>query len=302
MRGRTLGTATVAALALPACLVGAGRASASTPPTAAPDSPRCRPRTAPPAVGLTPVSATPVDARTTMYAFRSAAVGTAMPDGLVHVRVTLPVSYDGAATRRYPVLVHLHGANNSPATWPAAEVEQVIGDTPVILVQPDGGPSGLYSDWYGTPITAGDPQNGGDPFPPPAWETSHIRELLPWVDQTFRTTGHRAVAGSSMGGLGAMSYPARNPGVFDAAASLSGAVNSDALFPVLPLLQLISARACGVTASCRTTSGRPTTRPRWHRGCAASRCTSRRATAWRARTTTWSRRSATPSPRCSSAA
>lgn len=223
-----MGTAGLAALTLLAGLLGAGSASAQTLA-----SPLCRPRTSAPEVGLTPVSATPVDARTTMYAFRSAAVGAAMPDGLVRVRVTLPVGYEADPPRRYPVLVHLHGANNSPTTWPAAEVEQVIGDTPVILVQPDGGATGLYSDWYGSPVT-------GPDLPPPAWETFHIRELLPWVDQTFRTTGHRAVAGSSMGGIGAMSYPARNPGVFDAAASLSGAVSTDALFPLLPLIALVA--------------------------------------------------------------
>jgi diacylglycerol O-acyltransferase / trehalose O-mycolyltransferase len=206
-------TAVVAAFVLLLGLLGAGQASASG---------VCTPRATPPPVGLTEVSATPVDARTTLYAFRSAAVGS-----IVDVRVTLPVGYDRGG-RRYPVLVHLHGANNSPTTWPAAEVEQVVGDTPVILVQPDGGAGGLYTDWYGTPV--------GGSGPPPAWETFHIRELLPWVDATFRTTGHRAIAGSSMGGIGSMSYPARNPGVFDAAASLSGAVNTQNLLSVLPAL------------------------------------------------------------------
>ncbi|MEV0248050.1 alpha/beta hydrolase-fold protein [Nocardia sp. NPDC050712] len=207
-------------------------------PATAQDTPQCLPRTTPPVAHLEQVSATPVDARTTLYAFRSAAAGRVAPDGLVRVRVTLPVGYEEETTR-YPVLVHLHGARNSPTTWPAAEVEQVIGDTPVIVVQPDGGPVGFYSDWYGTPVSGSDPFNGPIAFPPPAWETFHLRELLPWVDSTFSTTGHRAVAGSSMGGFGAMSYAARNPGVFDAAAAFSGAVNVDALSPaVSSLLQL----------------------------------------------------------------
>jgi diacylglycerol O-acyltransferase / trehalose O-mycolyltransferase len=220
---RAAGVALVTATVL---LVGLLTAS----PAVAAPSPVCRPRTAPPQVGLTLVSTTPVDARTTLYTFRSAAVG-----GPVRVRVTLPVGYDGG-DRRYPVLVHLHGARNSPTTWPAAEVEQVVGDTPVILVQPDGGAAGGYADWYGTPVSGVDSAGDPVPFPPPAWETFHIDELLPWVDATFRTTGHRAVAGSSMGGAGSMAYPARHPGTFDAAASLSGAVDNDGLFPVAPLL------------------------------------------------------------------
>ncbi|MBJ8347106.1 hypothetical protein JGU72_20740 [Antrihabitans sp. YC2-6] len=209
-------------------LLGAGQATAQ-------DSPQCLPRTSDPVAQLVPVSAAPVSSRTTLYTFRSAAVGGILPDGLVRVRVTLPIGY-GNGTAAYPVLVHLHGANNSPITWPAAEVEQVVGNTPVIVVQPDGGPVGFYTDWYGTPRSGSDAVNGPIPFPPPAWETFHIREVLPWVDATFRTTGHRAVAGSSMGGFGAMSYAARNPGVFDAAASLSGALNINGLSSTVPML------------------------------------------------------------------
>lgn len=82
---------------------------------------------------------------------------------------------------------------------------------------PDGGANanaGWYCDW------ADDSRD---------WETFHIGVLIPWTDATFRTLGtadHRAVAGLSMGGFGAMSYAGRHPGLFSAAASFSGAVDT----------------------------------------------------------------------------
>ncbi|WP_254076111.1 MULTISPECIES: alpha/beta hydrolase family protein [unclassified Streptomyces] len=213
-------------------------------PASAADSPFCVVRTAEPEGGLTLVSVERIDARTRMYAFRSKAVGDAMSDGLVRVRVILPADYDRSAGKRYPVMMHLHGTNDSPTTFPAGEVEQVLGDNDVIFVEPDGGPAGFYADWYGTPVTGRDLFNGPVPFPPPAWETFHIRELLPWLDKTFRTTGRRAITGTSMGGFGAMAYPARNPGVFAAAGSFSGAVDLDTLYPIGPALITLAWDPC----------------------------------------------------------
>src|SRR5438270_13253936 len=89
---------------------------------------------------------------------------------------------------------------------------------------PDGGYDGFYSDWYGSDL------DGHTPNPPPAWETFHIHELLPWVDGTFPTIASRAgraIAGLSMGGFGSMSYAARHPDLFVAAAAFSGAVDSN---------------------------------------------------------------------------
>jgi S-formylglutathione hydrolase FrmB len=207
--------------------------SPSTGAASASDSPACTPRAASPRVGLTLVSAKRLDSRTTSYAFRSAAVGSAMSDGLVHARVIVPAGYRTGG-KRYPVMLHLHGTNNSPTTWAPREVQELLGRNEVIWVEPDGGPAGFYADWYGSPVTGRDAINGPVPAEPPAWETFHVRELLPWLDRTFRTTGRRAIVGSSMGGLGAMSYPARHPGVFAAAGSFSGVVDLDVLFPAGP--------------------------------------------------------------------
>ncbi|MBO0815521.1 MAG: esterase family protein, partial [Actinobacteria bacterium] len=62
--------------------------------------------------------------------------------------------------------------------------------------------------------------NGG----PPRWETFHLVELRQILERGYRAGHRRAVAGLSMGGLGAMYYAARSR-LFTAAASFSGAVD-----------------------------------------------------------------------------
>jgi S-formylglutathione hydrolase FrmB len=105
--------------------------------------------------------------------------------------------------------------------------------SPFITVIPDGGPFGWYSDWYGSDV------DGTTPKPVPAWATYHTGELIPWVDAHYRTKPdrqHRAVAGLSMGGFGAMSYAARYPDLFGTAGSFSGVVDTDADWPGTGLL------------------------------------------------------------------
>lgn len=136
------------------------------------------------------------------------------------VRVLLPEGYDGTR-ERYPVLYLLHGAGDTFATWTEqTDVAAFSAGFPIIIVMPDGGRdanAGFYSDWID-----GSRQ----------WETFHTRILKRYVDAHFRTLPtrrHRAVAGLSMGGFGAMSYAARHHELFAAAASFSGAV--DTLYP-----------------------------------------------------------------------
>jgi pimeloyl-ACP methyl ester carboxylesterase len=86
---------------------------------------------------------------------------------------------------------------------------------------PEGGLFGYYADWwnYGTGSA-------------PAWETYHLTQLIPWIDAHYATVASRdgrAVAGESMGGLGAMHYAAKRPDLFTAAASFSGAIDTNLL-------------------------------------------------------------------------
>lgn len=130
-------------------------------------------------------------------------------------RILLPAGYDDPANAdvRYPVLLLVHGANSDHASWTGrTDLEARSADDDVIIVMPDGGTLGFYSDWL----------NG------PQWETYHLDELLPWVESTYRAIGTRAgraIAGVSMGGFGAMSYATRHPDRFVAAASFSGVVD-----------------------------------------------------------------------------
>ena len=144
------------------------------------------------------------------------------------VRVLLPAGYPGGG-RRYPVLYLLHGGADDYRSWTdKGEAERLTADLPLIVVMPNAGQGGWYTDWF---------NNGAGG--PPRWESYHVRQLIPWVDRRYSTVarrGGRAIAGLSMGGFGAMSYAARHPGRFVAAASFSGAVDTNTPELVAPTI------------------------------------------------------------------
>ncbi|MQR94636.1 alpha/beta hydrolase [Fictibacillus phosphorivorans] len=135
------------------------------------------------------------------------------------LRVILPKGYE-ESNQTYPVLYLLHGCCGDYKAWTArTDIEKITENLPLIVVMPDAGRGASYSDWY----------NGGG-YGPPQWEKYHIEELIPWVEQRYRAKGSRegrAVAGLSMGGFGAMSYAARHPDLFVAAASFSGVLDTN---------------------------------------------------------------------------
>jgi diacylglycerol O-acyltransferase / trehalose O-mycolyltransferase / mycolyltransferase Ag85 len=128
--------------------------------------------------------------------------------------VLLPAGYTDSPTRRYPVLYLLHALQYNENTWlNLSDIEEFTagfkGADAAIVVMPDGGPGGWYTNW---------------PDGTEQWETYHLRHLIPAVDKRFRTIpgrGHRAVAGFSMGGYGALDYAARRPDLFVAAGGFS---------------------------------------------------------------------------------
>jgi S-formylglutathione hydrolase FrmB len=173
---------------------------------------------APPAL----VSSQQLDPRLVELTFRTPALAAD-----THVRVLLPTGYDPSGRTRYPVLYLLHGSIDDYRSWTdKGDAEAITKGVPLIVVMPDTGPYGNYTNWF----------NDGA-FGQPEWETFHIGQLLPWIDAHYPTIGKRsgrAVAGLSMGGGGAMAYAARHPDLFVSASSFSGAVdtNSPTVQPV----------------------------------------------------------------------
>ena len=135
------------------------------------------------------------------------------------VHVDLPVGYDTQRHRRWPVTYYTSGTMNNYNTFnDFLGGEKLTKDYPSILVSPDGN-SGYWSDWY----------NAGA-FGPPMYETYVIDQLIPLIDDNFRTIAdrsHRAIFGISMGGYGSTMLAAHHPDLFVAAATLSGAVDSN---------------------------------------------------------------------------
>jgi S-formylglutathione hydrolase FrmB len=109
------------------------------------------------------------------------------------------------------VLYLLHGCCDSYISWTrSTDIEQLTERLDMLVVMPEGGAVGFYSDWLSGP----------------RWETFHTTELPMLLAKNYRASTVAAVAGLSMGGLGALDYAARHPGMFTVAASFSGIVHT----------------------------------------------------------------------------
>jgi S-formylglutathione hydrolase FrmB len=139
--------------------------------------------------------------------------------GPTHVDVDLPTGYSAQPHRRWPVTYVLAGIMNTYSSFnDVVDGLALTQSYPSIIVSPNGD-SGWWSDWY----------NAGA-FGPPMYETFVIDQLIPLIDANYRTIAnraHRAIAGISMGGYGAMMLAADHPDLFGYAASLSGAVDTN---------------------------------------------------------------------------
>jgi diacylglycerol O-acyltransferase / trehalose O-mycolyltransferase len=136
--------------------------------------------------------------------------------GYAMVRLLLPRRFQAEPGRRWPVLWLLHGCCDTFESWTrSTDVEELDGLAQVLVVMPEAGQVGFYSDWRA-------PGRGG----PSRWETFHLTELRQLLERDWRAGNRRVVAGLSMGGLGAMAYAARHPGMFAAAASYSGLLHT----------------------------------------------------------------------------
>jgi S-formylglutathione hydrolase FrmB len=134
--------------------------------------------------------------------------------GPPRANVLLPDGY--SPNRRYPLLVLLHGLNGDYNTYASAGDTTVFNGFPGIVVMPEGA-DGWYTDWWN------DGERGS-----PAWESYELNEVIPAILARFPILPQRryhAIAGISMGGLGAAYLGSRLPGFFGSVASLSGFVD-----------------------------------------------------------------------------
>ncbi|WP_425247327.1 alpha/beta hydrolase [Streptomyces sp. NEAU-NA10] len=166
-------------------------------------------------------AATRLGPRTLDVSVSSAALGRTAP-----VRLILPSGFDTQPGRTYPVLYLLHGAHDDYTSWTReTDVEAITEGRDLIVAMPDAGPTGIPTAW----------RSGPD------YETFQLTEVPALLARQYRASGVRAVAGVSTGGYGAMAHAARHPGVFAAAASYSGILDTTAP-GVPPIVDAIVAR------------------------------------------------------------
>lgn len=131
-------------------------------------------------------------------------------------RVIVPTSYTDPKKSgdRYPVLYLLHGLFGHFDNWTdKAKVAEYAGNYDFIIVTPEGG-----DGWYTDSATV---QND-------KYESYIVKELIPEIDKKFRTVPnreHRAIAGLSMGGYGAIKFGLKYPEMFSLVGGFSGALD-----------------------------------------------------------------------------
>jgi enterochelin esterase-like enzyme len=121
--------------------------------------------------------------------------------------VYLPPQYAKEPDRRFPVIYHLHGLNgNELARVSNAAVlhEGIVAGKwpPIIMIFPNGGRATYWKDSFDGKFMS---------------ETAVIKELIPHVDQTYRTIADRkgrCIEGHSMGGRGSTRLALKYPELF----------------------------------------------------------------------------------------
>jgi enterochelin esterase-like enzyme len=132
----------------------------------------------------------------------------------VGYNIWLPPGYE-TSSRRYPVVYWLHGRNNTessdqyPVHFLAAAIDKGTLP-PMILVFASGGSQTNYCDSYDGKYLG---------------ETTVIKELIPYIDQHYRTIPSRdgrSIQGMSMGGFGCMRLGLKYPDVFSSIVAFAG--------------------------------------------------------------------------------
>lgn len=148
--------------------------------------------------------------------------------GPPRAKVLLPDGYD--PSKSYPLLVLLIGLSSHYTDWSdpgEGEIEKTAKGFDGIVVMPEGG-DGWYADWWNNGARAD-----------PAWESYHLDQVIEQVEERYRIRPERrwhALAGVSMGGLGAAYLGGRLPGYFGSVAVFSGFVDLE-VYPGVTVFQ-----------------------------------------------------------------
>ena len=140
-------------------------------------------------------------------------------------QVYLPIGYDDSSATRYPVIYLLHGRGDTMSAWLniRGHLDELIANgevPPLIAVMPDM-PSSERGSYYV------DSAYTGNLYRPEAVESAFFDDLIPHIDDTYRTLADRQsriVGGYSMGGYGAIRFVLAHPDQFMGAIVLSPAV------------------------------------------------------------------------------
>ncbi len=148
--------------------------------------------------------------------FESKLLGASRPYSVI-----LPPGYEENPEKGYPILYLFHGMYGTEKQW----VERGKADKelallvkehrchPMIIVSPYAGGKDLMVE-----------QNGYFDMTDWPYESFFFEEFLPFIESEYRVVGdkkHRAIAGLSMGGGGAVSYAQRHPDMFCASYAMS---------------------------------------------------------------------------------
>lgn len=130
-------------------------------------------------------------------------------------RVIVPQRYNESAQSRYPVVFLLHGLTGHYNNWTElTKLANYLAGYDIIVVTPEGG-----DGWYTDSVSSANEK----------WESYIVKELIPEVDNKFRTLAireKRAIAGLSMGGFGSLKFGLKYPDKFVLAGSFSGALGA----------------------------------------------------------------------------
>jgi len=138
--------------------------------------------------------------------------------------IVLPASFGADKTRRFPILYFLHGLGDNEqffvhsGAWNLSEDMREKGElTEFLIATPDGGASFYINS-----------KDGKERY-----EDFLLQEFFPFIEKRYRVSagrGHRAIAGISMGGYGALHLAFRHPQMF-----VSVSAHSAALVEKLPV-------------------------------------------------------------------